>query len=305
MNNRKDFLRWESTTMDTVDFKRIYVDMANGDLLAGLFLSQIVFWYLPDQFGKSKLRVSKKGHYWIAKSTEDWKKELRFSRSNLDTVLRKLTDLSIIEEKIFKFNGAPTKHIRLIEGNFLKSWEIALSNSEYKDESITPMLNLPEVEKSNRSNKENGFVQKAQNYNIKNFKDYKTENQKKKEEEEEGYGNVQYPQFLNILGLFKQHNLGFQHLTDIQILYLEKMCEYNFDSTVANDILQEIGDLNQYHPKALEEALLKMINRIRTGNITDNPIAWLKKVLKNKNLLYTQKHSNDDPFSKDYTHFGK
>ena len=50
------FLTWEKTTWDTVDFKRIYVDMA-GDRVAGLMLSQLVYWcLLPNKNGKSKLQ---------------------------------------------------------------------------------------------------------------------------------------------------------------------------------------------------------------------------------------------------------
>ena len=43
--NFDDFLKWEQSSRDTVDFKTVYVDMV-GDLLAGLMLSQIVFWHL-------------------------------------------------------------------------------------------------------------------------------------------------------------------------------------------------------------------------------------------------------------------
>ena len=56
------FQDWERKTKDTKDFKLTYVDVANSDLIAGLMLSEIVFWYLPSRNGESKLRVFKGGH---------------------------------------------------------------------------------------------------------------------------------------------------------------------------------------------------------------------------------------------------
>lgn len=300
MSNFGDFVKWEALTIDTVDFKRIYVDMTNGSLLAGLLLSQIVFWHLPNPSGKTKLRVNKKGHFWIAKSTEDWKKELRFSRSNLETVLKKLIDLELIEMKIFKFDGAPTKHIRLIEENFLKAWEDAVKQSEYKDELLCPIMNTQEMNKSNCILSEIGFVETSQNYNIEDFKDNHKEKIQEEEEEEEN-GIERFSHFRKVIQFFEQHNHGLQQLTEIQILYLKKMCEYRLDPSIAYDLLNEIGDLNQYHIKALEEALLKTYNRLVTGAITTNPIAWFKKVLKSKNIIYNYQHPDDDPFTKDYT----
>jgi len=46
----------------------MYIDIAE-DIIAGLLLSQIVYWYLPSkQDGKPKLRVKKDGEYWLAKN---------------------------------------------------------------------------------------------------------------------------------------------------------------------------------------------------------------------------------------------
>jgi hypothetical protein len=53
------FLAWEAASRDTIDFKKIYVDMAD-DLVAGLLLSQVVYWFLPDRNGNLKLRVRRR-----------------------------------------------------------------------------------------------------------------------------------------------------------------------------------------------------------------------------------------------------
>jgi hypothetical protein len=49
----------------------IYVDMT-GDLIAGLMLSQIIYWNLPAKDGTSRLRARHDGQLWLAKSREDW-----------------------------------------------------------------------------------------------------------------------------------------------------------------------------------------------------------------------------------------
>jgi len=122
MNNFDEFLLWERTTRDSIDFKKIYVDIA-GDLVAGLMLSQIVFWYLPDKNGNSKMRVRKDGYDWIAKSNAEWYDEIRITEWQAPRALNILEEKGIIEKRLYKFNGAPTIHIRLIQGKFMELWE--------------------------------------------------------------------------------------------------------------------------------------------------------------------------------------
>ncbi|GAJ09042.1 unnamed protein product, partial [marine sediment metagenome] len=73
-----DFLAWEKASRDTIDFKKIYVDIT-GDLIAGLLLSQIIYWHLPNKDGETKLRVIKKNRPCIAKARHDWWDEARIS----------------------------------------------------------------------------------------------------------------------------------------------------------------------------------------------------------------------------------
>src|SRR5690242_11483311 len=81
------FLLWEQSSRDTIDFKKAYVDMA-GDLVAGLVLSQIVYWHLPGRNGVTRLRISKDGEQWIAKKREDWYEEIRVTAKQLDRALK-------------------------------------------------------------------------------------------------------------------------------------------------------------------------------------------------------------------------
>jgi hypothetical protein len=115
------FLLWEATSRDTIDFKKIYVDMAD-DLVAGLLLSQIVYWYLPNKQGESKLRVHKDGFDWIAKGREDWYEEIRISAKQFDRAAKILEQKDLIAKSHYRFNGLRTVHIRLKQDKFMAAW---------------------------------------------------------------------------------------------------------------------------------------------------------------------------------------
>lgn len=115
------FLLWEATSRDTIDFKKIYVDMAD-DLIAGLLLSQIVYWHLPDEKGESKLRVHKHGFDWIAKGREEWYEEIRISARQFDRAIKILEGKGLIAKTHYRFNGLRTVHVRLIQDAFMDAW---------------------------------------------------------------------------------------------------------------------------------------------------------------------------------------
>jgi hypothetical protein len=128
MKDFSEFLEWEKASLDTIDFKKIYVDVAGGDLIAGLMLSQIIYWYLPDKTGqKDKLRVFHDNENWIAKTYKDWWNEIRISKSQAERAIGILVNRGIIEKKVFKFYGEPTTHIRILKDNFLRQMELAKS----------------------------------------------------------------------------------------------------------------------------------------------------------------------------------
>jgi len=119
------FLRWEKASRESIDFKRAYVDMA-GDLIAGLLLSQIVYWHLPDDAGKSRLRVRREDQLWLVKTHEDWWHEIRISAKQAKRALALLESLGLIERQYHRFNGLRTTHIRILEDAFMRSWNEAM-----------------------------------------------------------------------------------------------------------------------------------------------------------------------------------
>lgn len=142
---KEEFIQYEKMSRDTIDVKRIYIDVA-GDVVTGVLLSQIVFYYLPDNEGKTKLRVIHDNKLWIAKTREDWWEECRISPKQFDRSIKILEDKKIVTTKIMKFNGNPTKHIYLNLDVLIN--EIEKLNSAKNSEYAKP--NLPKGEKPNQ-----------------------------------------------------------------------------------------------------------------------------------------------------------
>ena len=115
------FFNWEAQSRDLIALRRSYVDLAGGDLSGGVLLSQLVYWHSPDDQGKSRLRVHKDGHWWIAKKRKDWWDECRLTPKQFDRAAKVLENLGLIVLKTFRFNGSPTKHIRIQLENFFQA----------------------------------------------------------------------------------------------------------------------------------------------------------------------------------------
>jgi hypothetical protein len=118
MNTPQEFIAWESSTRDTIDFKKCYVDAAGGDLVAGLLLSQVVYWHLPvARTQESRLRITKDGVKWLAKERADWWDECRITPKQFDRACAVLEQRGLILSVVMKYNNCPTKHVRI-------DWEV-------------------------------------------------------------------------------------------------------------------------------------------------------------------------------------
>lgn len=126
--NFQEFLRWEHATTDVIDFKKIYVDIA-GDLIAGLILSELIYWYLPSKNEeKNKLKVFHNNYWWIAIPSAEWWDRVRIHPKTASRRLQILKDAGLIETATFRFNGLVTTHIRILEENFLNALTNVLAN---------------------------------------------------------------------------------------------------------------------------------------------------------------------------------
>lgn len=130
------FLAVERANRDAIHFSKVYVDMT-GDLHAGLLLSQIVYWYLPDATGRTKLRVERESptdgrrYLWLAKKREDWWEEIRLTPKQVDRALQILVNLGIVETARFKFDSVPVVHVRIVTERFLELYKACLTSSQH------------------------------------------------------------------------------------------------------------------------------------------------------------------------------
>lgn len=125
----------ESFASDHVLVKNAYIDITN-DLIAGIVLSQIMYWFTPSKDGSSKIRVRKQDGYWLAKSREEWYEEIRISPKQFDRALKILKDCGLIETKLYRFNGSPTMHLRPIWSKYnelLAEWKERKAESLKKE----------------------------------------------------------------------------------------------------------------------------------------------------------------------------
>lgn len=179
----KQFLQWEQATRDTIDLKKIYVDMAE-DLVSGVLLSQIVYWFLPNKEGRTKLRVKKAGVLWLAKGREDWWDECRIIPRQFDTAIKKLESKGLIEKKVMKFNGETKVHIRIIWDIFLETLQVELAKTEQRDrEQLQQENNQQLIEKEAETLDANGIYeivnQELQSKSLDRIGNYKSVNPEK------------------------------------------------------------------------------------------------------------------------------
>jgi hypothetical protein len=167
MLSMNDFLAIENADRKHVKLKLAYIDIADGDLEAGLLLSQMAYWYAPSkETGRSKLRVKHDNIFWIAKGREEWYDEIRLAPKRFDKAIKILISKGFAEKKIFKFAGDPKVHVRIIWENFLPAYhnQVNLYIKELEEENegfepYSPLVipktgktDLPKREKGNASN---------------------------------------------------------------------------------------------------------------------------------------------------------
>ena len=115
---RAHFLQWEAASRDTIDVKRVYIDIT-GDLAAGVLLSQIMYWYLPVRGGEHP-RLSQTPYgvfhddkWWLVKKRTDWWEECRLKPKQFDYYLDRLIKKGFILTRVAYFRGAKALHLYL------------------------------------------------------------------------------------------------------------------------------------------------------------------------------------------------
>lgn len=119
----------------------VYVDIT-GDLIAGALLGQVLYWFGADRNGRSRARIRKDGHTWIAKARGDWWNEVRISAKQYDRAAKILKEKGFIEIRTMKFNGNPTSHIRIIPERLneaIDKWKYEQVQAKQADETATAL----------------------------------------------------------------------------------------------------------------------------------------------------------------------
>lgn len=138
MRNIEDFIYWEKTSRETIDFKTIYVDIA-GDLVAGLLLSQIIYWNLPNKKGESKLTTIR-GKKLLVKKRSDWFDEIRITEKQYDRAIDILSKKRLVYVENHKSNfyeGSTVPHIEL-----RNMWLLAHLNNQRRKAGLTKRKSL-------------------------------------------------------------------------------------------------------------------------------------------------------------------
>lgn len=129
---RAHFLHWEAASRDTIDVKRIYIDIT-GDLAAGVLLSQIIYWYLPREVGgpirleQAECGVEYDGKWWLVKKRTEWWQECRLTDRQFDHYSAILIKKGFISTRIARFHGNPMLHIYLNLDRIIDEMEMILN----------------------------------------------------------------------------------------------------------------------------------------------------------------------------------
>jgi hypothetical protein len=123
-----EFLQLKAMEQQRVNFEMTYVDMT-GDLISGLLLSQIVYWFTPTKEGKNKTRVTYKGRRALAKARNEWFEEIRITEKQYDKAIKTLETLKIVDVVNSMFNSKRTPFIMLNDDVFLEKYRSNLINT--------------------------------------------------------------------------------------------------------------------------------------------------------------------------------
>lgn len=156
---RSLILAWAKHARDVVAIHRGYVRLT-GDIGAGAALSQILYWFDDDKTGTPRARIERDGELWIAKTYDEFAEELglvdREGNPRGKVARRYVQNLhadGLIEIGVFRFNGAPTIHIRPLWNAIFERAAMALPRKSH--------LGISEAGKSQMGTLENPAVGKS------------------------------------------------------------------------------------------------------------------------------------------------
>ena len=104
-----------------------YIDMADGDVLTGILLSQLVYWHqMVMEHGPTRSTVIRDGYEWICKKRTEWKREIRLTERQIERSIGVLVGLGLVEKRTWQSDGVPTQHLRVVGERFMDVYERAV-----------------------------------------------------------------------------------------------------------------------------------------------------------------------------------
>lgn len=87
--------------------------VVGNDAMLVLFLSQVLYWHGAGKNGEPRYGIyDQHGGCWLAKSSKEWEHDTLLSRRQVDRCIQTLEAMKLMESRLMRFKGSPTKHIR-------------------------------------------------------------------------------------------------------------------------------------------------------------------------------------------------
>ena len=119
--------------LEFTQYKHLYVDMCDGDLVAGILLSRIIYWFgKSNQDGKPRVKHRHNGRLCLIKHRSDWWHECRVSERSYDRCIKILKDQGYINTEIHKspFHNNETAIFIFINQENIMNMVLQLTNNQ-------------------------------------------------------------------------------------------------------------------------------------------------------------------------------
>jgi hypothetical protein len=94
-----------------------------GSVNAAVLVSQLIYWFSPDNVGMSRVMVVRDGRQWVAKSIQGWADECGFTRTQARTAIRTAIESGLVDQDVYAFGGAlKLLHLHLNISALIDRW---------------------------------------------------------------------------------------------------------------------------------------------------------------------------------------
>jgi len=112
-----------------ISIELIHMNICN-DLASALILSRLRYWFSPSKrTGQLRTHIRHLGKIWLARGNRDWYQECCVTERLIERIKIKLKALGLVECKVFKYQGMPTVHWRLIIQKYEELYNKIISNN--------------------------------------------------------------------------------------------------------------------------------------------------------------------------------